>query len=69
MWYKKNQKTKLPNGKRPRYKDLEASFLKTFEMMETYREQVKRLTAEAADLRHQLQKLKGDIIPDTNDKD
>ena len=53
MWYKKDQKTRLPNGKRPRYKDLEASLLKQYEVNRTLAAEVKRLTLLVAELKHE----------------
>lgn len=54
MWYKRGQQTKLPNGKRPRYKDLEASLIKQYGINKTLAVEVKRLTLLVAELKKDM---------------
>lgn len=52
--FKRNQRTKLPNGKRPSYADLEQSFITVYEQSEVYKAEIRRLNRLVADLKHEL---------------
>jgi len=52
------QKTKRPDGSKPSYKDLEASFLKVYQALEIANSEVKRLNQECASLRYDIDQLK-----------
>lgn len=58
MFGRKKQMTKLPNGKKPKYSDLEQSFLITYKKMIEANQEVHRLTLLNAELRYDLENLK-----------
>jgi len=58
MFEKKKQMTKLPNGKKPNYSDLEQSFVVTYKKMVEANNEVHRLTLLNAELRYDLENLK-----------
>ena len=51
---KKRFRTQLPNGQKPSYKDLEQSFLVTWEKLQKANAEVKRLNLANAGLRHEM---------------
>ena len=48
------QKTKLPNGKKPSYEDLEASFIATYDKLQVAQKEIKRLNMIVVNLKHDL---------------
>ena len=60
VFLNRKSRTKLPNGKKPRYKDLEASFLKVWKKLEVAELEIKRLNEENASLRYEAKITKGE---------
>jgi len=52
-------RTKLPNGKKPSYKQLEESFLDLWDKTQILIKDQERLNQELADARYTIGKLKG----------